>query len=333
MLSFGNTKRIFKDISLQQEFERNGFVVVDFYSISDLGEVSALYGKLHGENEAGFFPSTYSSDKDYRHTVDSELKRIGDKRFGELFIDIQIINGCFIVKSPGESSYLHIHQDMTLVDETEFTGINIWTTTIDLTDKNGALYALPGSHRFYPTYRGHTIPGFYDPIQEEIKDYMMPFYLKAGQAVVFDQSIVHFSPPNLSDGLRIVTNVFITHRDARFVTCYHDKNNPEAVGKVELFEQEKGFMTDNEQFGKNIYERPQIGNSLGLFDYDFPQLTIDDLENKFGKKKLREYTPTKKIEASDSAGENNLPEIKPSFWQIYTPTNIIKEIKFRLTGN
>lgn len=324
MFSFKPLSRIFRNLEMQIDFEKNGYVVVEMYSHELLSEVISFYHQMHQETQAGFYPSAYSEDKHYRNQIDKELTQFGKQRFDELFQQYQIMNGCFIVKQPGYDSYLHVHQDMTLVDESNYVGINIWTTTVDLTPENGVLYLLPGSHRFFPTYRGHTIPGFYDPIQEEIKDYMVPLYLKAGQAIIFDQSIVHFSPPNLSDKIRIVTNVFVTNSTAQFRTCYHDKNDPAFKGKVELFEQEKSFMTDYEQFGHDIFSKPKQGVSLGLVKYEFPQLTLEMLENKFKKKQLRTSTPSK-IEKEKSQTNPQLP-----LWKIYSPMNVVKEIVHRI---
>jgi hypothetical protein len=42
-------------------------------------------------------------------------------------------------------------------------------------------------------------------------------------------------------------------------------------------------MTDFEQFGHNIHDRPKIGTSLGLVDYDFPKITGDQLKQRYGK--------------------------------------------------
>jgi ectoine hydroxylase-related dioxygenase (phytanoyl-CoA dioxygenase family) len=273
-------KQVFKDPEHQKSFEMDGFVILPFYTKEEVEELKALYRKLHPKDEEGFFPSTFSKDKNYRQTADSEIRRIGSRSIQKYCQNIQVMCGSFIVKSPGPDSVMQVHQDMTLVDETEFTGINIWCPLIDLTKENGVLYALPGSHRLKPTYRGSTIPGLYDDVQEEIVNYMKPIFLKAGEAIIFDQSIIHYSPPNLSDDVRIVTNTYFTHKDARFRTAYFDKNNHN--GQVEVFEQDDKFMTDFEQFGANIYDRPKIGKSLGLFDYDFPKLQLNDLEKHYG---------------------------------------------------
>ena len=47
-------------------------------------------------------------------------------------------------------------------------------------------------------------------------------------------------------------------------------------------------MTDFEQFGHNIHDKPKMGTSLGLVDYDFPKISVDALEQKYGKKLKKE---------------------------------------------
>lgn len=274
-------KRVFKDPEMQKTFEEQGYVTVQFYTTEEIEELNKLYDNLHPVDEKGFYPSTFSQDKNYRQKADSEIRRIGNRTISEVLQDQQVVCGSFIVKYPGPDSEMCVHQDMTLVDETEFTGINIWCPLVDLTETNGAIYALPKSHRMFPTYRGATVPNIYQDVTSEIVDFMTPLYLKAGEAVIFDQSIIHYSPPNFSDEKRVVTNIYFTHKDARYRTAYY---NPEVdEKKVEVFEQDSSFMTDFEQFGDNIYDRPKIGKSLGLFDYHFKRLSVEDLEKAYGK--------------------------------------------------
>lgn len=318
--------KVFKDENLHRTFEDVGFVIVDFYSNTEVESIIEFYKETHPSNNQKFYPSTYTNDEKYRQLIHNSILEFADKKIEELFENIKIASASFIVKQPGIDSYLHVHQDMTLVDESKFTGINIWAITTDLTDVNGTLYVLPKSNRLYPTYRGHTIRGIYDSIQEEIKDYMTPLYLKAGQAVIFDQSLIHFSPPNLGVALRIATNIFITHRTANFITCFSEKKMSHGVQQVELFLQEDDFMTKYTEFGNDIYSKPKQGKSIGCFSYSVPELTLGDLENKFGYSRLRMDTPTKK----SCENQEVIQKDNRTFFEKYTPINIIREIIHRV---
>ncbi len=294
MFSFPKMLKVFRDQALQDAFEKDGFVVVPFYTDGEIKELTDLYYSLHPKDEKGFFPSTFSKDLNYRTVADSEIRRIDERAINHYLENIKVICGSFIVKSPGPESAMCVHQDMTLVDESKYTGINIWVPLCDLTPTNGAIQALRGSHRLYPTYRHSSIPNFYESIDNEIKPYLETLYLKAGQALIFDQSIIHYSEANMSDKVRIVCNTFFTNQDAKFNISYWNKDF--APNKVELFEQDDTFMTNFEQFGENIADRPKIGKSMGLVDYNFPKMTLEDLHRKYGKPKgeMKEELPVKK---------------------------------------
>lgn len=284
MFTFPKMLRVFRNQQMQDDFEKNGFVVAPFYTPEEVNNLNKIYYELHPQNEKGFFPSTFSKDKNYRTVADAEIRRIGQRAINQYLQDIKVMCGSFIVKSPGPESAMCVHQDMTLVDESKYTGINIWVPLIDLAENNGAIEVLPGSHRLYPTYRSSTIPGIYEEVSEEIKPLLQTLYLKAGEAVFFDQSIIHFSKANLSDKIRIVTNTYFTHKDATFRIAYWQKDFGQ---KVELFEENDSFMTDFEQFGNNIHARPQVGKSMGLVDYDFPKISLQELTERYGKKAER----------------------------------------------
>ncbi len=276
--------KVFRDENHQRDFEKNGFIILPFYDIQEINELDALYHRLHPKDEKGFFPSTFSNDKNYRNEADSEIKRIGNRSIEKYCCDIKVVCGSFIVKSPGPESGMCVHQDISLVDESRFTGINIWVPLIDLTIENGTLFVLPGSHRIFPTYRGSSIPEFFSPVMDDMIDYMQPVIIKAGEAVFFDQSIIHYSPPNFSNGIRIVTNTYFTHQSSEFRTYYWDKNN---ANQVEAFAQDDNFMTNFEQFGENIKDRPKVGKSLGVVDYNFPLADKNYFEAHFEKSNAR----------------------------------------------
>ena len=278
-------QRIFSDKHLQDSFEENGFVIVDFYDAEQIEALNLLYKNLHPQDEIAFFPSTFSQDKTYRIQADKRIREIAAKRMQEIFVDFQEVCGSFIVKSPDPQSGMCVHQDMSLVDESKYTGINIWSPLIDLSVQNGTIFILPKSHRFFPTYRGSSIPEFFAPVMDEIIDFLEPVLIPAGKAVIFDQSIIHFSPPNYSDQTRIVTNIFITNKNAAFTTYFWDKSKSSTIEK---FTQSSSFMTDFEQFGRNIHQRPDVGTHTADLEYDFPTINLAFLEEKCQRTNARE---------------------------------------------
>lgn len=301
-------QRIFSDNELQDSFEEMGYVIVDFYTEEQMILLRDLYKSLHPQDEIGFFPSTFSQDKNYRQQADNKIREIASKRMQELFVNYQEVCGSFIVKSPDPESGMCVHQDMSLVDESKFTGINIWSPLTDLTVQNGTIFILPKSHRFFPTYRGSSIPEFFSPVMEEIIDFLEPVFISAGKAVIFDQSIIHFSPPNFSNQTRIVTNIFITNDNAVFKTYFWDKQKSDSI---EEFSQNRTFMTDFEQFGKNIHQRPQVGEFNGNVSYDFPLINLAYLEANCTKTNARQLI--QKVE-EDYLKQNSKDKPKQKWW-------------------
>lgn len=285
MFEFAPMKRVFKNPKLHEDFEKNGYVIVDFYSTEEIQQATDLYYKIHPA-EKGFFPGTYSMDKTFRTEMDEGLKKIDSRSMERYFENIRVVCASYIVKTSGPESGMSIHQDMSLVDESRFVGINIWVPLVDLTVKNGTLFVFPGSHRIFPTYRGSSIGEFFGHVMDDMIDYMHPVFIRAGQAVIFDQSIIHYSPPNYSDKIRIVTNTYIAHKDVEFRTYYWDESMGDKY--VEGFEQDKNFMLDYEQFGTNIRQRPQVGKSMGLIPYNHPRIEKSFLESRFKKTKARQ---------------------------------------------
>lgn len=280
MIGFEQKRGIFRDPKLQHEFHENGFVIVPFISSEQIAQLFQVYKSCYPEGVEGFFTTTFANNVEHRETVNRSIREICLEQIEQLFHDYKILFSSFIVKAPGENSRLIMHQDMTLVDETMYSGINIWCPMVDLTETNGAIEVLPKSHRFYETYRGSSIPDIYDNVKEEVASLMQPCYLKAGEAIIFDQSIIHNSPPNLSDTERPTINTFVANQDAKIKICYWDK---ESYGSnIEIFEQEDDFLEKFENFGHNIFSRPTIGKSLGLFPYDFPKLTVEQIEQELG---------------------------------------------------
>lgn len=263
----------------QYQLDNEGYVIVPFYTDDDVKQLINFYNETTHGNQSGFRPTTYFHDMDYRILASNKILSIAAPHLEKHLTNYKTYMGSFIVKHADNKSELGVHQDMTLVDESKFMSINIWSPLCDTTPENGALYLIPKSHRIFPTYRNASISNIYDKHYNVVKNYMQAIYLKAGEAIFFDNSLLHFSPANFSNEIRIATNVFITHKDAAITICHLEKE----TNKIELFEQADDFFTAYRQFenGENML-RPKIGNSLGFMDYNFPVLTPEILKEKYG---------------------------------------------------
>lgn len=280
MIEISQRHKLFKDPDLQANFDREGYVIVRLLEDKTIKKLLSLYEEMYPHGVEGFFSTTFENDPVHRKKVSQSIQELCKARLDELFKEYKVMFSSFIVKAPDEKSELILHQDMTLVNESKFTGTNVWCPLIDLDEKNGAIQLVPQSHRFYFTYRGASLPDIYDNVKDCVKSYLKPLYLKAGEAVIFDQSIIHYSPRNKSETERPVINTFVTSANAKINICYWDK---ETSDEIEIFEQEDDFLENFENFGHNIFARPSIGKSLGKVKYEFPFLTEQVIEKELGK--------------------------------------------------
>ncbi len=276
-----NITKVFQSQENHDTFQKEGFIVVDLLTPEELERIREIYQSYHPEPEPGFFTTTFNQDVAHRTQVNNDILSVVSRPIAELFENYKVNFCSFITKAPGPKSELILHQDMSLVDESRYNGINIWCPLVDLTPENGAIQLLPRSHRLFPTYRGSSLSDIYDGVENEVKSLMDSLYLKAGQAVIFDQSIMHYSPPNLSDAVRPVINTFVTHQDAEIIISWtHPEQMP---GEVERFRQGPEFMLNFKNFGHDIFKRPDIGESLGRVPYDFPKVSVEMLEAHYGE--------------------------------------------------
>lgn len=281
MLNYDHKAIVFKDQANQKKLNDEGFVILDFLTADEVAHLSHFFAQTHPQGVNGFYTSTFSKDTSYRKAVDDEIRRIMQRGLDHYFTNYRVHCGSFIAKGADEKSKLKLHQDMSLVDESIYTGINIWIPLVDLNAMNGAIEILPRSHRIFKTYRGASLPDIYDGVEPLVHSYMKPLYLKSGQAAVFDQSIIHYSPANQSGKVRPVINTFVTHKDASIKICYWDKVRK---NEIEIFDQEDDFMVNFQNFGHDIFSRPSIGRSAGFVPFDFPKLSAGILADEYGEK-------------------------------------------------
>jgi hypothetical protein len=268
---------IFKDHQMQSLFDKQGFVIVDFLPDSDVKELDRLFDELHPSLPGGGFVSgSYSNDLEYKKKASEHIVSVFSSHYERIFQDYQPFGAAFLYKLPSENSELGIHQDWTIVDEEKYVALNCWIPLTDINEHNGALHVLPGSHYpNNPTLRAPTIPFFFRGNEADMIESAIPIYVKAGQAVILNQSVIHYSPSNRSGKIRKAITAGVKTQDAPMIFHYKAVED-----KVERFEMPEDFLLRFENFATGIFERPALGAHTSTIEYRDPVMDKKALGEK-----------------------------------------------------
>ena len=188
--------------------------------------------------------------------------------------------------------------------------------------------------------------------------YLHTIEMKAGEVLMFDNRTFHASPPNTSDGLRLAVGVGVTQKDAQLVHYY---TKPDGTFKTMLrYNVDEDFYLKYENATLScMYSEDKLIEGYGEpmeEQYSFPDYTSDELIEMI-KAAGNEYNipMTEKLvklfgyinaqQATEQKQEVVVEEVKyeeekptpwvwndeRSFFQKYTPLNIAREIKKKLT--
>ena len=265
---------------------KDGITVQPFLSEEQLESLRSLYQEHHtlSDEKGGMFYSVYSQDLAYREQIDQQVRAVLQPTLDKWFQGYKNVINSYVIKLPGKSSEFAIHQDTTALDETRFSPLSVWIPLWDITEENGAMCVVPGTHRLFSPYRGISFPFPFSKGNDVIRQYLEPVTLNAGEAVVFDPRILHNSLPNLSDSPRVALICGIFPEEARFNICFKEAADKE----IEIYEQEDDFLLKYPNFLHHCHDRPVAGEVIKTVQDKYPQLTPDTLKDLFVKAGIEE---------------------------------------------
>ena len=275
------SKIIFKDVAQQSLFEKQGFIVVPFLDEKEVAELDKLFDQMHPSISAtaGFVAGSYSSDLAYKQKASDEIVKAFSKHYERLFTNYQPFGAAFLYKLPNANSQLSIHQDWTIVDEEKFVALNCWVPLTDIDQHNGALHVVPATHYDkIKTLRAPTLPFFFSGNDDVVEKASVPMYVKAGEAVILNQSVIHYSPPNNGSKIRKAITAGVKSKGAPMIFHYKDNSKPSST--IEQFLMPEIFLISFGNFIRDIGERPKMGVSNGFINFDFETFDRPALINK-----------------------------------------------------
>jgi ectoine hydroxylase-related dioxygenase (phytanoyl-CoA dioxygenase family) len=282
-------RMVFRDTKLQKQFEKEGYVkinLLDEIEIKVLREkYEALSHSLKGELQ---LISIYDKNKEFTTSVHKEVSSLFEKKLENKLANYKSIIGYFVYKRPKETEDSEMHQDASFSDEKIFTTINIWCPLVDSDTENGTLHIIKRSHLFTPSIRGFRIGYAADRIRPFIKKYFSTkIPMQAGQAIIMNTQLYHFSPPNKTKNSRSAAVLAMLPKEAPLYMYYSYPLIDNEEEKIECFEIEDDFLV--KQF--NIDEIPRNQKSLGMVDYKIPYFTKESFINLY--KEYNKVVPLK----------------------------------------
>lgn len=199
-----SVRRTFVDDDREAAFTRDGFVVFPLLDGDEVAGLRAACLELHPTGE-GFVTDVEQDDAELRRRVDDLLHPVWDRHLADVLVDHRAFMASFLVKWPGPDSDLYLHRDTTYVDEDRFRSLAFWVALDDADEglDNGPLLVLPGSHLIADEYRGTNVVPSHRAEDDALRRAMVSVPVRAGDAVVMDNRLLHGSGPNRSDHPRV----------------------------------------------------------------------------------------------------------------------------------
>lgn len=194
---------ILKNAADDTKLANLGYVVFPMLDTIAIQKLSNYYFEFQNEEPAYFYSSTHSPDFLFRRKASDFIKAILSPLLPEHLKNYTLLGGAFVVKPGHGKGVLQPHQDWNIVDETQYRSYNIWIPLVDVDANNGAVFVLPSSHLKMQTFRGPGIVSVFKNIEQEIWNDLTVLPMKAGEALLYDHALLHGSPPNRSNHVRL----------------------------------------------------------------------------------------------------------------------------------
>jgi hypothetical protein len=263
----------FRGAALEQQFRRDGYVVVDFAIPEIVAELLAGYGALDSGIDSGYYPSFMSADLDYRARTHRLVSDALWPVFDTFIEGYEALLGVFMVKHPGPDTEVPPHQDWIVADESLRPTMNVWLPLTPVTADTGLMRVLPGSHHWLEGLRGSpSFPTQWEAIHQRVRDELMvPIDLAPGQAMLYDIRILHGTAPNRSDETRVVTSLYAIPQGASPVHYYRGP-----AGDVQGYKVPPDFCATF-----TIGDVPDGEQFTQVVDYSVEPLTFEDFAARY----------------------------------------------------
>ncbi len=351
--------KVFKNIQEQSQFELNGYVNIPLLDSETCANLLNYYNNIKSKVDVknsvyGIYVSLDDKDRAFKDETMLYIQESIQPKLDNLLENYKVHLGGFIIKQSDSFSYTYPHQDWTFVDNKNLDDFSatIWISLEDQTPETGSLGFVNGSHKFLDGIVGSPSSVFINSTQghEDLLFQYLNFpTVKAGDGLVFNNKCAHGANPNLSGKDRIIVGIGITPKDANL---YHYFLQPGTTNQVLKLKVGEDFFMDymnddliNTYMQGNI---PQNCEVVDQFEFTNKKLSTGEMTNLLVENGCiqnsysiqrpvveQQHEDKEQVIDQTNTSEADKPSTRERiahFFKVYTPYNVYKESKYRLTG-
>jgi ectoine hydroxylase-related dioxygenase (phytanoyl-CoA dioxygenase family) len=205
-------RRVLTDPELDRQLKDVGFVVVSLLqphearrvldAVQGLEPADGFAPDGSGDNLSSYHCTFLDASEAYKAAADQLIRATFSDRLGTYLDRFHILTGNLYVKPPGTGIF-EVHQNWPTTVDVAQTTVTAWCPLIDTSKRNGTIEVVPKSHKIVPDIASVTAPKYFEPFYDElISHWLEPVDLRAGECIIFDDSLLHWSAGNESNAPR-----------------------------------------------------------------------------------------------------------------------------------
>jgi hypothetical protein len=210
------------DANREAAFAQDGFIVVPLFSPSEIEEMEREFSRFAegaaSANHGPIYVSFFEGDEPRRTRLEEAVESRLVPALEPWVRGGRIQNHGVVAKGPGAET-LPIHHHPAVSDCVFQREMICWCPLADVGETTGAMRFIPRSHHILPYIRLPRGADYYAAFAAEVERHAVTVPLKAGEALLFDNTILHGSCPNRQDRTRLAISCQILPKAARNGIC------------------------------------------------------------------------------------------------------------------
>jgi hypothetical protein len=272
-------RKIFNHDLLENSFLETGYVRVPMLSESQVASILSEIGKMRPDDNfapdgLGVVKCSYhctflDTNIDYKRQVYKLLQEVFTPLVDKYLAGYQLLSCNFYVKPAGTGEF-SIHQNWPSISNLNDTTVTIWCPLIDVIESNGAIQVVEGSHKILPHIFTPGVAAYFGDFEQSLIDkYLKPIPMSAGDAIIFDDSLIHWSGRNDSLQPRIAIQLLCTPIAATDTFFY-----PESESRFEMIRTDVDFYIETSMM--QLMQHQPDWQSLGFVENQNRPITEEE---------------------------------------------------------